>query len=63
MELLIDILIEYYEKTFTDEYYICINGRPVLFVCRDGQHWNKVKQYCDDIHAAGCDVKRNLNHI
>lgn len=41
-----------------EEYYICINGVPSLFECRQGQHWNIEKEYCDDPHAAGCDVRK-----
>lgn len=40
----------------TDEYYICVNGNPVLQQCREGQHWNALRNYCDDPHIAGCDV-------
>jgi hypothetical protein len=44
----------------TDDYYICINGRPVPFECRLGQHWNKEMNYCDEAHLAGCDVSQTI---
>ena len=25
---------------FCDEFFICINGNPILMMCRPGQHWN-----------------------
>lgn len=27
-------------STYCDEYYICINGNPILRTCRPGLHWN-----------------------
>lgn len=27
-------------SVYCDEYYICINGQPILLQCRPGQHWN-----------------------
>lgn len=41
---------------FCDNYYICLNGVPNVFFCREGQHWNTEKNHCDDPHNAGCDV-------
>lgn len=43
-----------------DEYYICLNGVPNLFQCREGQHWNEAANYCDEPHLAGCDVRNYL---
>ncbi|CRL07566.1 CLUMA_CG020531, isoform A [Clunio marinus] len=37
-----------------DEYYICMNGRPVLLQCAPGQHWNIQENSCDDPARAGC---------
>jgi hypothetical protein len=28
---------------YCDEFYICINGNPILMMCRPGQHWNMEK--------------------
>lgn len=39
-----------------EDYYICINGQPVQFWCRQGQHWNVDRQYCDNPRTAGCNV-------
>lgn len=46
---------------YCDEYYICLNGVPNMFLCREGQHWNEVMNYCDDPHVVGCDVRKKKN--
>jgi Chitin binding Peritrophin-A domain len=38
------------------DYYLCFNGNPVQFFCRQGEHWNPVSEYCDKPHLANCDV-------
>lgn len=39
-----------------EDYYICLNGQPVQFRCRPGQHWNMDQGYCDNPRTAGCNV-------
>lgn len=39
-----------------ENFYVCINGDPILINCRNGQHWNQRKEICDDPSAAGCKV-------
>lgn len=51
--------IRFLPSYYCDEFYICINGEPVLWFCRPGQHWNAVKEFCDDPENAGCDVSSN----
>jgi len=47
--------IRFLPSNFCDEFYICINGQPVLHFCRPGQHWNEHEEFCDDPEFAGCD--------
>lgn len=44
-----------------NEFYICMNGNPVLLECRPGQHWNIYEEFCDDPEFAGCDVSFKWN--
>jgi Chitin binding Peritrophin-A domain len=32
--------IRFLPSIYCDEFYICINGQPILLQCRPGQHWN-----------------------
>lgn len=48
--------IRFLPSVYCDEFYICVNGQPVLLQCRPGQHWNIELEFCDDPHSAGCDV-------
>ena len=48
--------VRFLPSMYCDEFYICINGQPVLLQCRPGQHWNIEKEFCDDPGNAGCDV-------
>lgn len=32
--------IVFLPSIYCDEFYICINGQPILLQCRPGQHWN-----------------------
>lgn len=48
--------IRFLPSEYCDEYFICLNGQPVLLYCRPGQHWNIEKEFCDDPKTAGCDV-------
>lgn len=52
--------IRFLPSEYCDEYYICLNGQPVLLYCRPGQHWNMYDDFCDDPENAGCDVRRNV---
>lgn len=55
--------IRFIPSIYCDEYYICINGNPVLFFCREGQHWNIEREYCDNPDTAGCDVSDMVDLI
>lgn len=46
-----------------DTYYICINGNPVEFRCRTGQHWNADREYCDNPRTAGCNVSYKFRNV
>lgn len=48
--------IRFLPSHYCEEYYICINGWPVLMHCRPGQHWNVWEEFCDDPENAGCEV-------
>jgi Chitin binding Peritrophin-A domain len=32
--------VRFLPSIYCDEFYICINGQPILLQCRAGQHWN-----------------------
>lgn len=44
-----------------EDYYICMNGEPVQFWCREGQHWNMDRLYCDNPRTAGCNVSLTIS--
>ena len=44
-----------------NEYYICHNGVPNLFFCRQGSHWNAERRFCDLPANAGCTVSNLTN--
>lgn len=50
--------VRFLPSEFCEEFYICINGQPILLFCRPGQHWNKQEEFCDDPESAGCDVSQ-----
>lgn len=50
--------VRFLPSLYCDEFYICINGQPVLLQCRPGQHWNVYEEFCDDPINAGCDVRQ-----
>jgi len=51
--------VRFLPSLYCDEFYICINGQPVLLQCRPGQHWNVYEEFCDDPINAGCDPNGN----
>lgn len=47
--------VRFLPSPYCDEFYICINGQPILLFCRPGQHWNIEQEFCDDPENAGCE--------
>lgn len=53
--------VRFLPSPYCDEFYICLNGQPILMFCRPGQHWNVEREFCDDPQQAGCDVLKLTN--
>jgi len=55
--------VRFLPSEYCDEFYICINGQPILLFCRPGQHWNMEREFCDYPANAGCKTKDNPEEL
>lgn len=49
--------------TSCEQYFICMNGKPLQLHCASGSHWNNEMQFCDDPKRANCQVSLHIFEI